>query len=178
MKLWIILILLFCSLASAEVRISNGKMTVDVVNQPLDKVLSILREQSNIQFYVDDGVSDESICAVFQNLSIGRGIKKLLEGTGINYAVIDKNGETEAIFIGSSQKPQPSSVKLDARSATPWRKQTTYQPPSIQRTQPAKNTVLESKKKQPTNQIKPVVAIPTAGSLTTSHATQEKQKKE
>ncbi len=178
MQLWIILILFFCSLASAEVRISNGKMTVDVVDQPLNKVLSILREQSDIQFYVDDGVIDQSICADFQNLSIGRGIKKLLEGTGINYAVIAKNGETEAIFIGGSQKPQPSSVKLGARSTSPWRKQTTYQSPAIQRTQPAKNAVLESKKKQPDNQIKPVASIPTAGSLTTSSDTQGKEKKE
>ncbi|MCI0446230.1 hypothetical protein L0152_23820 [bacterium] len=180
MKVWIVFIPLFwfCSLAFAEVRIYNGKMTVDVVDQRLDKILSVLREQSDIQFYVDDTVIDQSICADFQNLSIGRGIKKLLEGTGINHAVIAKNGETQAIFIGGSLKPQPSSAKLDARSTTPRPKQTIYRPPTVQRTQPAKNTVIESKKKQPANRIEPVVSIPTAGNLTTTPAPKEKQKKE
>jgi hypothetical protein len=178
MKLWIAFIPLFCSLAFAEVRISNGKMTIAVINQRLDKVIDTLRKQSDIQFYVDQSVIDQSICADFQNLSVGRGIKKMLEGTGINYAVLARNGQAKAIFIGASQKPQPSSVKLGVRSTIPGRKQTTYQPPRFQRTQPAKNTLIEFKKKEPANGIEPVVSIPTAGSVTTSPVPQRKQKEQ
>lgn len=179
MKIWIALIPLFCSMAFAEIRVKDGKMTADIINLRLDKVLEILREQTDIQFYIDDDVTDQFICTDFQNLSIGLGIRKMLEGTGINYAVIANKGKTKAIFIGSSQKPKASYRKLDASGQIPWRRQTTYQGLKIsQPPQPAKNDVPQPKKKQPINQVEPVVVIPTAGDLNNSPNLQRKRKEE
>lgn len=143
-------------------------MSADIVNQRLDKVLEILRQQTDIEFYVDDDVIDQSICADFRNLSIAFGIKKMLEGTGINHAVIANRKGPEAIFIGNSQKPQASYRKLDTRPTIPGRRQTSYQAPQLrQPSNPAKNIPHERKKTQPLSHIKSAITIPTAGGLTT-----------
>lgn len=173
------IILLFCNFVFAEVHISDGKMTVNITNERLDKVLSLLRKQTDIEFYIDDTVSNQTICADFQNLSIGRGIKKLLEGTGVNYAVIAKNGKTDAIFIGSSQKPQVSSAKLDARPTTNWRNQTIYRSPNT--LQPAHNANKASPElgnQKQSNQENPVATIPTGGTLDASPNPKRKNQEE
>lgn len=176
---WIVVVSLFYSVAFAEVQISNGKMTVNVIDERLDNVLDILREQTGIQVYLDDRVKDQPICADFDNLSIGPGIKKLLEGTGINYAVIANRGKIKRIFIGDSRKPQVSDRKVDTRSAGNWRKQTIYYTPQAHQTPPpARNTVSGEKHKAPMNRVAPVASVPTAGQLMASPGPQGKNKKE
>lgn len=176
---WIVVVSLFYSVVFAEVQISNGKMTVNVIDERLDNVLDILREQAGIQVYLDDRVKDQPICADFDNLSIGPGIKKLLEGTGINYAVIANRGKIKRIFIGDSRKPQASDRKVDIRSSSSWRRQPNYYTPPVQQPPvPTRNTLSGEKHKAPINQVAPVASIPTAGEVMASPRPQGKNKKE
>jgi hypothetical protein len=108
MKIYLIAFSLFCGFAFAEVKIRDGKVSANILNQRLDIVVKLFRQQTDIEFYLEDDVGGERICADLQNLSIGFGIKKLLEGTGINHAIIGNAEGTQSIFIGSSQAPQPS----------------------------------------------------------------------
>jgi hypothetical protein len=106
-----ILILGMVSFAAADVTVSNGMMSAEINSQSLQTVI-----QAQCTFSVDDSVRTSPVTASFQNLPIAEGIKKLLEGTGINYAVIgDSSGELQSIYIGSSERPGAPGQKLDTR---------------------------------------------------------------
>lgn len=107
-----------CGLVFADVAIKDGKMSADFESQPLQQVLDTLRSQTNVTFSIEEGIGSTQVSASFQDLPIAEGIKKMLEGTGVNYAVIGgPTGEPESIFIGNSSK---AGVPAGARPA-PYR---------------------------------------------------------
>ncbi len=164
-----LLIVLFCSAGFADVRVRDGRMSADIVNQPLKRILESLRQQTNITFYVEDGVVNETIWANFQNLPIALGIKKMLEGTGINHAVVADTKGITAIFLGDSEKPQQASSKnMDNRVVTSFGRQTTIlqSPQVVQPARPANYSSREQGKPQAVPQTKQQApSIPTGGSL-------------
>src|SRR5205809_7940719 len=87
----ILAVLLFLALAApllADVQVQNGMISAEINGEPLRKVIDKVRSQTKVSFFVDDSVSSTSVSASFHDLPLGEGIKKMLEGTGINYAVI------------------------------------------------------------------------------------------
>lgn len=110
------LLLLFSSaLSFAEVQVQGDKMTVEVYSQSLGEVMQELREQCDIRFSVEESVAGQTVSASFQDLPIAAGIKKLLEGTGINYAVVSVGNEPPQVYIGNRERPGAPRRTLDPR---------------------------------------------------------------
>jgi hypothetical protein len=109
-------LVLFHVPAHCDVSIREGKVTIEVYSQPLSEIIEQLQEQSKIQFSLEEEIAGETVSGSFQNLPVAEAIKKLLEGTGINYAVVSK-GEREppAVFIGSREQPGAPRRVLDTR---------------------------------------------------------------
>lgn len=111
-----ILILGMVSVAAADVTVSNGMMSAEINSQSLQTVIQAVSSQTQVTFSVDDSVRTSPVTASFQNLPIALGIKKMLEGTGINYVVMGgASGQPESIYIGSSERPGAPGQKLDSR---------------------------------------------------------------
>lgn len=111
--------MLVSSVAFAEVEVQDGKISADISGQPLRQVLQTLKQNTSITFSVDDEITGQTISASFKDLPVAAGIKKLLEGTGINYVVMaDANGDPTSVFLGKSEKPGAPPKKLDTRPVT------------------------------------------------------------
>ncbi|HSE40014.1 MAG TPA: hypothetical protein VLH08_04550 [Acidobacteriota bacterium] len=105
----------------SELIIQDGKISASFTSQPLGQTVRMISKQTGIQISIDDEVAGESVSASFKDLPLAIGIKKLLEGTGINYAVIaEGDGMPSAILISASEKPGTPPKKLDTRpTSTP-----------------------------------------------------------
>jgi hypothetical protein len=81
----------------------------------------MISKQTGVHIAIDDAVAGEPVSANFKDLPLAMGIKKLLEGTGINYAVIaGADGIPSAVLISGSEKPGAPPKKLDTRpTSTP-----------------------------------------------------------
>lgn len=163
--------LFIANIAFAGVDVEDGKMSADITGQPLRQVLQTLKQNTKIQFAIDDEIGSQTISARFEDLTIAAGIKKMLEGTGINYVVMaDATGQPTSIFIGKSEKPGAPPKKLDSRPVTNMPNRGVVQP-----VQPIRQPQLE----QQNNQQKPgnrpenrppagmqnTTDVPTGGSL-------------
>jgi len=105
-KFLVAVFLLFSVTAFADVQVHNGLVSADLQSQPLMQVLDRSKAQTNLHLMIDDGVAGKTISASFQDLPVALALKKMLEGTGINYAVLGaEDGEPESIFIGGSSAP-------------------------------------------------------------------------
>ena len=108
--------LFIANISFAGVEVQDGKMSADIAGQPLGQVLQTLKQNTKIQFSIDDQIDSQTVSARFEDLTIAAGIKKILEGTGINYVVMaDATGQPTSIFIGKSEKPGAPPKKLDSR---------------------------------------------------------------
>jgi hypothetical protein len=116
MAIRILVLLLFASALYADVKVEWDRISVDLKSVPLSQVLENLKKQTHIKLIVDDGVAGKPISANFQNLPVAMGLKKILEGTGINYAVLaGADGEPQSIFIGGSTALGAPPKRLDSR---------------------------------------------------------------
>lgn len=137
MRFWALLVFLSAPLAFAGVEVEQNKMSANVNSEPLRGIVDHLKRQSGIAVTLDDSVAAERVTANFKDLTIAAGIKKMLEGTGINYAVIaEGHGKPTAVFIGSSEKPGAAPKKLDARPVVNRGVVTPVAPPIPQVQQP------------------------------------------
>lgn len=110
------LLALFSIPAFAEINVRDGKITANFTSQTLGQAIETIKQQSGIQINVDESVANETVSANFKDLPLAAGIKKLLEGTGINYAVIaGADGVPSAVLISGSEKPGAPPKKLDTR---------------------------------------------------------------
>src|SRR5262245_21335641 len=110
---------LSASAAFAGVEVKDGKMSADITGLPLRQVLQTIKQNTKIHFSMDDEIAGLAVSASFQDLTVAAGIKKLLEGTGINYVVMaDANGDPTSIFLGKSEKAGAPPKKLDSRPVT------------------------------------------------------------
>ena len=110
------LLALFSFPAFAEINVHDGKITANFTSQTLGQAVQTIKEQSGIQINIDESVANETVSANFTDLPLAVGIKKLLEGTGINYAVIaGSDGIPKAVLISGSEKPGAPPKKLDTR---------------------------------------------------------------
>ncbi len=188
-----VLVSLFSIPAFAEINVRDGKITANFTSQTLGQAVQAIKQQSGIQINVDENVANESVSANFKDLPLAAGIKKLLEGTGINYAVIaGADGVPIAVLISGSEKPGAPPKKLDTRPITaspvPARSVVTPinpTPPPIQTPAPSPGGAAPNAGMKPANGVAPVGApnanqqpnainpqlkfdpnnVPTAGSL-------------
>ena len=112
-----LLFLLCCStFVYASVDVRNGKVSASLSSEPLDSVLESLRQQTQVKFSIQEGIGGQQISANFENLPLAAAIKKMLEGTGINFVILgNKEGEPESVFIGVSERPGAPPRRIDNR---------------------------------------------------------------
>lgn len=157
------LLLLLPALAFADLRVQNGKISADLNSEALTTVLDELKQQSHIKVNVDPEVGNQTISASFQDVPLAAGIKKLLEGTGINYVLIGDGEAPTSLFLGGSEKPGGSPRVLDSRGPMPGRgvvQPVTPLPPMPPPPQPGAATKQDNQKKPATS---PPVNVPTGG---------------
>lgn len=187
------LLALFSIPAFAEINVRDGKITANFTSQTLGQAIQTIKQQSGIQITVDESVVNETVSANFKDLPLAAAIKKLLEGTGINYAVIaGADGIPSAVLISGSEKPGAPPKKLDTRpvnaSPVPARSVVTPinpTPPPITTQPPTGGGAAPNAGMKPANGVAPVGApnanqqptainpqlkfdpnnVPTAGSL-------------
>jgi len=118
MRVLVTFLLLFPVILLADVEVRNGKISADFYSQTLRQVVQKMESETKIHFSLDEVVADKTVSANFQDLPVGLAIKKMLEGTGINYAVIaTEEGGVRAVFIGGSERPGAAPRRLDTRPA-------------------------------------------------------------
>jgi hypothetical protein len=176
MRVLIFIAALFtASAAFAGVEVKDGKISADITNLPLRQVLQTLKQNTKIHFSMDDEIAGLAVSASFQDLTVAAGIKKLLEGTGINYVVMaDANGDATSIFLGKSEKAGGPPKKLDSRPVSNMPNRGVVQPVQpmqpIQQVQPqGQNRGPNNRQPQPNNN-KPAgmgttTEVPTGGTL-------------
>ena len=112
----VILFLLLATCAFADIRVQDGQVSADLQSQPLTTVLEQLKTQMNMKMMIDDGINGKTVSAQFENLPVGLALKKILEGTGINFVVLGgADGEPHSVFIGGSSPPGGPPRRLDNR---------------------------------------------------------------
>jgi hypothetical protein len=166
MRIFLLLLLLLLTpvFVFANLQVENGKMSADLNSESLSNVLETLQQQTGMKVAIETEVGTQSISANFQNLPVAVGIKKLLEGTGINYVVIGDGQGVMSLFIGSSEKPGGAPRILDTRApAMPGRgvvQPVNPMPPMPPPPQTAPATKTDNQKK---GHPPPPVSVPTGG---------------
>jgi hypothetical protein len=173
----IVLMILFASSVYADVKVRDGRVSVDLQSQPLTQVLERLKSQTNMRMVMDEGISGKTVSASFQDLPVGLALKKILEGTGINYAVLaGADGEPQSVFIGGSSRPGVPPRRLDNRPTgtrgvvTPVPPQSAplppiQQQPDILRQQQQQQLQQQQQQQQPLPEksLSPALNVPTGG---------------
>lgn len=171
MRLWLLMAFLSAPLAFGEVQVQQNKMSANVNSEPLRGIVDHLKRQSGIRVTLDDSVAAERVTANFKDLSIAAGIKKMLEGTGINYAVLSEGeGKPTAVFIGSSEKPGAGPKKLDARPVVNRGVATPVAPPIPQVQQPMPTPIPQTGGAIQGGAIQPFPGTVTGGGMGTGQA--------
>jgi len=161
-----VLLLSLPAIVFANVQIQNGNMSADLNSEQLSNVLEAVQQQTGIKVSVDPAVGSQPISASFQNLPFAAGIKKLLEGTGINYVVIGDEQGAMSLFVGTSEKPgeaqgktNPGAAQMPGRGVV----QPVNPMPSVPPPPPATGKPDNQKKNQ---NAPPAVSVPTGGGFT------------
>jgi len=104
----------------AGVTVQNGEVSADFNSQPLRQILDTIKQETNIKIVMDDSVASTPVSAKFENLPVASAIRKMLEGTGINYIVLtDADGSPDRLLISGSEKPGSAPKRLDTRPLSP-----------------------------------------------------------
>ena len=116
---WILISMLVCGAAFGGVEVKDGMVTAELQAEPLKEVLDTLSEQAGLDISLDSSAAGEMVYAKFENLPIGAAIRKLLEGTDINYALIAGiDGAPTSLFVSKSETLGAPPKKLDTRPVT------------------------------------------------------------
>jgi hypothetical protein len=111
-----LLVLLSASCAFADLMVKDGMVTADLQAVQLHDVIAQLGTATGIHTSIDNAAANVVVYANFSNMPIGPAIRKLLEGTDINYAMIaDAGGKPTAIYISRSESPGAGPKRLDTR---------------------------------------------------------------
>ena len=168
---WFVPLLFHASFVIAGVQMQEGKLTAQLNSEPLMQVLQSIKEQADIRLDMEQDVGNRTVPANFQDLSLGDGIRKMLEGTGINFVVLsDGEGRPTSLFIGLSASPGAAARRLDNRPINNNRGVVTpvNPPPPIPSPQD------RQRQNPPQHMPSPPVAVPTGGGFDPA-ATQQNQ---
>jgi hypothetical protein len=103
-RVFVLFLLFFPAAVFANLQVQNGRMSADLNSESLTNVLDVLRQQTGIKVAVEPEVGNQPISASFQGLPLAAGIKKLFEGTGINYVLIGDEKGAVSLYVGSSER--------------------------------------------------------------------------
>ena len=173
---WFVLLLLHSSFAMAGVKIEDGKISAQLNSEPLTQVLQSIKEQTQIRLDMEQDVGSKTVTASFQDLELGDGIRKMLEGTGINFVVLsDGEGRPSSLFVGLSAHPGVPPRRLDNRPVNNNRGVVTpvNPPPPISPPQE------QDRQNSPSRRQVPVApAVPTGGGFNPAATQQDQQQQQ
>jgi hypothetical protein len=169
-------ILLLATLAHADLNVRDGRVSADLQSQPLTQVLERLKAQTNMKMVVDEGITGKTVSAKFQNLPVGLALKKILEGTGINYAVLGgADGQPQSVFIGGSTRPGAPPRRLDSRPVGNRGVVTPVNPPPPPPLPIQQDLRQQEQPQQNRPQVPPPVNVPTGGGFVPEQPKTEQQ---
>jgi len=158
-KRCLLVLFLFSVTVYADVQVHDGLISVDLQSQPLTQVLDRLKSQTDLHLFIDEGLAGKTISASFQNLPVAVALKKMLEGTGINYVVLaGPKGEPESVFVGGSSRPGSAPRPLDNRPVNGRSVVTPVNPPG-----PIPQPARDTRPNRQNREYNPGVNVPTGG---------------
>jgi len=174
---WLLFFLFQATLVFAGVQVRDGKISADLNSEPLAPVLESIKEEMKIHLAVEHDVGSRTVTASFHDLTLGDSIRKILEGTGINFIVLSYGeGRPASLFGRLSERPGAPPRKLDGRPANNNRGVVTpvypSQPDPAQEPQERQN--LPSRRQQ----VSPPVSVPTGGGFNPATNQQEQDRQE
>lgn len=82
----------------------GGLVSISCNNAPLESVFEKLEEVAGLELILEDAVKNKRLTANLENVPIAMAIQRLLEGNGVNYAVMmDPRdwGRVDKVFVGA-----------------------------------------------------------------------------
>lgn len=105
----------------------GGLLSISCRNAPLASVFEKLEELAGLELILEDAVKNKRLTANLEGVPLAMAIQRLLEGNGVNYAVMmDPRdwGRVDKVFVGAGGGGP-------ARSAPPPRRPTVRQPEPV-----------------------------------------------
>jgi hypothetical protein len=155
--------LLAASVAFANMEVQNGKMSANLNSEPLTSVLQSLEKQTGMKVSIEPNAANQNVSASFSNLPVAAGIKKILEGTGINYVVVADGDKPTALFIGGSLNPDGSTGAANVPNNMPGRGVVTPVAPLPPPAPPPEIRGVQPDNRQGRRPAAPSVTVPTGG---------------
>lgn len=87
-----------------QVSFANGLLNVTCSNATLSSVFEKIEEVAGVSLIIEDAVKSKRLTADFQAIPIAMAVQRLLDGGGMNYAVImDPRdwGRVDKVFVGA-----------------------------------------------------------------------------
>lgn len=110
---------------SVDVFYENGLVTISSQNAPLSSVFEAIGAEAGVELILEDAVKNKLITANLEEVPLAMAVQRLLEGGGVNYAVMmDPRdwGRVNKIFVGAGGGGP-------ARSAAPPMRRPPVSPP-------------------------------------------------
>jgi len=115
------------SAQSVAVSYQDGLVSISCRNAPLESVFEKLEEVVGLELILEDAVKNRRLTANLEEVPLAMAVQRLLEGHGVNYAVMmDPRdwGRIDKVFVGAGGGGP-------ARSAPPPRRPTVRQPEPV-----------------------------------------------
>ena len=81
-----------------------GLVSISCDNAPLESVFKKLEEVAGLELILEDAIKNKRLTANLENVPIAMAVQRLLEGNGVNYAVMmDPRdwGRVDKVFVGA-----------------------------------------------------------------------------
>jgi len=132
-----------------QIRINNRRVSADLKNIPLLRVIREIREQTNIWFKGDESLFNENISLQFKDLSLEDSLKRIIKNYDYSF-LYDGDGKLAGLMVLSkteSRRNVSFNAKSDKRSRMFKRSVST---PVRVRTEPSVQAVSNERNIHPT----------------------------
>ncbi|GMR22702.1 MAG: hypothetical protein BMS9Abin37_1070 [Acidobacteriota bacterium] len=92
------------SVSAVSASYQDGLVSISCRNAALESVFEKLEEVAGLELILEDAVKNKRLTANLENVPIAMALQRLLEGTGVNYAVMmDPRdwGRVDKVFVGA-----------------------------------------------------------------------------
>ncbi len=92
------------SVSAVSASYEGGLVSISCRNAPLESVFEKLEEVAGVELILEDAVKNKRLTANLVNVPLAMAVQRLLEGNGVNYAVMmDPRdwGRVDKVFVGA-----------------------------------------------------------------------------
>jgi len=101
--------------AEVEVRVADNRVSLHAVSAPLSEILNSLARQTGMRLSCDVPCPRQALTATLENRTPGEAVLSLLEGLGVNYAlVMDRSGARveQLLILGTAAAEAPPAAPI------------------------------------------------------------------